>query len=124
MLAYIIGLSEEREIKEQIIFDIRDRLYDSKVSIEDPIAFVEESHKTILQAKIEEAKAESDAKHSKQMQDAIDKAEERHRYEREVDKIGNAQKKIEAKEESFTSGQEDIIRKQARDIVKKTQGLL
>lgn len=124
MLAHIIGLNEEREIKERIIFDIRDRLYDSQVTIEDPIAFVEESHKTILQTKIEEAKAESDAQHLKQMQDAMDKAEAKHRSERERDIIGNAEKIREAKKESFTSGQEDIIKKQAMDIVKRNTAII
>lgn len=121
MLAYIIDLNEEREIKEQIIFDIRDRLSDPQVTIEDPIAFVDESHETILQSKIKEVRAESDAQHSRQMRDAMDEAEARHRSERAQDELGNAQKIKAAKEESFTSGQEDIIQKQAKHIAKRNR---
>ena len=119
MLAYIIELNEDREIKEQIVFDIKDRLSDPQVTVEDPIAFVEESHETILQSRVAEVRAESDARHSKQMRDALDEAEEKHRLEREQDELGNAQKIQSAKEESFTSGQDDIIKKQARKIIKR-----
>ena len=124
MLAYIIELNEDREIKEQIIFDIKDRLSDPQVTVEDPIAFVEESHETILQSRIVEVKAESDARHSKQMKDALDEAEEKHRLEREQDELGNAQKIQSAKEESFTSGQDDIIKKQAQGIIKRHKVIL
>ena len=117
MLAYIIELNEDHEIKEQIIFDIRDRLSDPQVTVEDPIAFVEESHETIIQSRVAEVRAESDARHSKQMKDALDEAEEKHRLEREQDELGNAQKIQSAKEESFTSGQDDIIKKQAENII-------
>ncbi len=119
MLAHIIELNEEREIKEQIIFDINDRLSDPRVTIENPIAFVEESHETILQSRVAEVVAKSDARHSKQMKDALDEAEEKHRLEREQNELGNVQKIKEAKEESFTSGQDDIIKKQAEKIVKR-----
>ena len=119
MLAYIIELNEDHEIKEQIIFDIRDRLSDPQVTVDDPIAFVEESHETIIQSRVAEVRAESDARHSKQMKDALDEAEEKHRLEREQNELGNAQKIKEAKEESFTFGQDDIIKKQAHKIVKR-----
>ena len=119
MLAHIIGLNEDREIKEQIIFDIKERLYDPQVTIEDPIAFVEESHKTIIQSKIDEVRAESDAKHSSEMQNAMDEAESRHRLEKERDTIEHAEKIKEIKKESFTSGQEDMIKRQAIDVVKR-----
>ena len=124
MLAYIIELNENREIKEQIIFDIKDRLSNPQITVEDPIAFVEESHETILQSKVAEVRAESDAHHSKQMKDALDKAEEKHRLEREQDELGNAKTILSAKEESFTSGQDDIIKKQALEIVKRHKGML
>lgn len=124
MLAYIIELNEDHEIKEQIIFDIRERLSDPQVTVEDPIAFVEESHETIIQSRVAEVRAESDARHSKQMKDALDEAEEKHRLEREQDELGNAQKIQSAKEDSFTSGQDDIIKKQAQGIVKRHKGIL
>lgn len=123
MLAYIIELNEDREIKEQIVFDIKDRLSDPQVTVEDPIAFVEESHETILQSRVAEVRAESDARHSKQMRDALDEAEEKHRLEREQDELGNAQKIQSAKEESFTSGQDDIIKKQAESIINRHRGI-
>ena len=123
MLAYIIELNEDHEIKEQIIFDIRDRLSDPQVTVEDPIAFVEESHETIIQSRVAEVRAESDARHSKQMKDALDEAEEKHRLEREQDELGNAQKIQSAKEESFTSGQDDIIKKQAENIINQHRGI-
>lgn len=123
MLAYIIEMNEEHEIKEQIIFDIKDRLSEPQVTIEDPIAFVEKSHETILQAKIAEVKAESDARHSKQMKDALDEAEEKHRLEREKNELGNVQKIKTAQEESFTSGQDDIIKKQAQSIINRHKGI-
>ena len=124
MLAYIIELDEDHEIKEQIIYDIRDRLSDPQATVEDPIAFVEESHETIIQSRVAEVKAESDARHSKQMKDALDEAEEKHRLEREQDELGNAQKIQSAKEESFASGQDDIIKKQTQGIVKRHKGAL
>ena len=124
MLAYIIELNEEREIKEQIIFDIRDRLYDPQVTIEDPIAFVEESHKTILQSKIDEATAESDIQHLIQMQNAIEKTEARHRTEREQDKLENTQKIKEVTKESFASGQDNIIKQQAQSIINRNKGII
>ena len=123
MLAYIIELNEDHEIKEQIIFDIRDRLSDPQVTVEDPIAFVEESHETIIQSRVAEVRAESDARHSKQMKDALDEAEEKHRLEREQDELGNAQKIQSAKDESFTFGQNDIIKKQAENIINQHRGI-
>lgn len=124
MLAYIIELNEDREIKEQIIFDIKDRLSDPQVTVEDPIAFVEESHETILQSRVEEVRVESDARHSKQMRDALNEVKEKHRLEREQDELGNAQKIQSAKEESFASGQNDIIKKQAENIVSRHRGIM
>lgn len=123
MLAYILELNEEREMKEQIIFDIKSRLSNPQITIEDPIAFAEESHQTILQSRIEAVKTESDTQHSIQMKDALDEAEERHRSEWQKAELDNAQKISVAKEASFTSGQEDIIKKQARKIVKRNTGI-
>jgi len=123
MLAYIIELNEDCEIKEQIIFDIKDRLSDPQATVEDPIAFVEESHKTILQSRVAEVMAESDARHSRQMKAALNEVEEKHRLEREQDELGTAQKIKTTKEESFTSGQDDIIKKQAENIINQHRGI-
>ena len=124
MLAYIIELNEDREIKEQIIFDIKDRLSDPQVTVEDPIAFVEESHETILQSRIDETIAEADARHSKKMRTVLDETEARHQLIREQDKIDNAQRIKATQKESFTSGQDNIIKKQAKNIINRHRRIM
>lgn len=113
MLSHILGLNEEKEIKEKIIFDIKERLCDSEATIEDPYAFVEESHQTILKTQINEALAKANAEHAKNVESIESKAKDEYDEKLEC-----------AEKEKFSEGQEDIIQKQADGIVLKNKRII
>lgn len=98
---YIMNLNEEREIKEEIIYDIEEKLNNTNVSYDNIEELVEESHNTILASKIKEI----EEKHSSQ-----------------IDELKQQIKEVnESKEtkDNFLLGQSDIINRQAKKIVKR-----
>ncbi len=110
MLACVLEMDESSEIKEEIIFDIGQRLSNGADIIDDVELFVEESHSRITEKKVAQA---------------VQKAEETHRYEadkisREADKKANI-KHAEGFEEGIAQGRNDILYGQAEQIVHRNK---
>lgn len=98
---YIMNLNEENEIKEEIIYDIERKLSETNAVDENIEGIVEESHKTILESRI----AAIESKHN----DEIELLKQKIEFMQNVSD-GN---------EEFSKGQEDIIDKQAKKIVRR-----
>lgn len=124
MLAHILDLNEDREIKEQIIFDIKNRLSDPQISIENPIAFVEESHQTILQSRIEQELSKSQAKHDKEMLEIVAASDKKLQSELKKTELESAKKIESVQTESYNKGRDEIISKQANKIAKRNNGII
>ena len=121
MLSYILEMDEEKDIKESIIFDIEARLKENNADIEDPVLFAEESHKTIIEKKLEERTQELKSEHEADIKKMKQKAQAENETRIEEIKNRNTLEINKAKEKGFLSGQEDIINKQAEKIVKRNR---
>jgi hypothetical protein len=121
MLAYILTLNEDSAIKERVVFDIESRLSNMETSIDDPIAFAEESHQTILQEKLSEQNAENEKKNEKDMQKLRDQLEATHQSQ--IECIETEKDELVKKEHNtgYLEGQSDIIKKEALRIKERNE---
>lgn len=124
MLSYILEMDEEKEIKESVIFDIEARLKEDNTDIEDPILFAEESHRTIMEIKLAERTQELREQHKADIERMKERTQNEHESKLEEIRNRNAIEIDNAKEEGFCSGQEVIIDKQAKKIVKRNKVII
>lgn len=115
MLAYVIDLDEPREIREEVLYDIEKRLSSiGEKPIENPIAFAEESHQSIVSQKENEARNSerklADEKYSKLMED-----------QKEGFQAQNAKDKNESFKSGQLSGQKKQIYQQAKEYAKRNK---
>ena len=115
MLAYVIDLDEPREIREEVLYDIEKRLSSmGEAPIENPIAFAEESHQSIVSQKENEARNSerklADEKYSKLMED-----------QKEGFQAQNAKDKNESFKSGQLSGQKKQIYQQAKEYAKRNR---
>lgn len=110
ILSYIVALNESAEIKEEMIYDINERLSNGNLDITDIESFVEESHVTITERKVSEALAENEKGHAKFRIEAKETIESTRQA---------GYKK--GKEEGYNQGIQEIIEKQAKMIVKRNK---
>ena len=96
-----MSMNEEKEIKEEIIYDIDKRLSENSITEDEIDELVEQSHKTILESKIEQATKEN--------------KEEIKELRQKVDALQNPS----ITEESFHKGEDAVLIKQAQDKSKK-----
>lgn len=106
ILAYVMNLNEEVSIKEEIIFDIEKRLSSVNNTVDDPISFAKESHRTITQLKVSEAKQEAENNYKELLHKQIEESREQNEKN---------------KKELFSQGQSDIIYKHAERIAKRNR---
>ncbi len=121
MLAYILTLNEESDIKERIIFDIETRLSNVETEIEDPIAFAEESHQTILQEKLLEQRAEINKESEKNIRLVREQMESSHKIEIERLKLEEDKAIQKEHKAGYCEGEKNIIEKEANRIIKKNK---
>lgn len=124
MLAYILTLNEDSDIKERIVFDIESRLTNMDTSIDDPIAFAEESHQTILQEKLSKQKEEIEKENTQKIEDVKDQIKAEHyskmtQFEKEKNELVKTEHRT-----GYIEGQKDIIKKEAKRIKRKNQRII
>lgn len=112
MLAYVLEMDESAEIKEEIIFDIGQRLTNTTNPIEDVEIFVEESHTKITDAKVSEA---------------VKQVQETHRQEKEnlsrtvKQQLGD--ERNTGLQEGIKQGRKEVLHSQAKHKVKIHKGI-
>lgn len=123
MLAYILTINEDSDIKERVVFDIESRLSNMETSIDDPIAFAEESHQTILQEKLLEQKAEDEKKNEKDLQKLREKLEATHQSQMECLETEKDELAKKERDTGYLEGQSNIIEKEALRIKKRNESI-
>lgn len=106
MLAYIISLNESAEIKEEIIFDIDERLKHEPNDIENIEMFVEESHNKITQRAIDQKVTVLNKEHQKEKEALLSKTQ---------------MKLAETKLEGINEGKTHVIKAQAKQKVARNK---
>lgn len=120
MLEYILTLNEESEIKEQIVFDIENRLLSIETDIDDPIAFAEESHLTILQENLLKQKESLEKEGSQNLENIKEQMAKESKT-----KINQLEKeKEEIAKSKFLEGQKNIINNEALQIQKRNKNII
>lgn len=102
MLKYILSINETKEIKEEIIFDINQRLENSQTKIEDAQSFVETSLANVIDNKVHQAVKENTNMYEEKIND----------LEKSVFK-NNDKAIVESKKEGFDEGFQQAIYLQA-----------
>lgn len=121
MLAYILNLDESQDLKEEIIFDISERLSDVHTVVDDPETFAEESHQTILQSKITETLEKANNSYFQEIEKL--KIENTLETEAKINSLKESHKKNLdiAIETSFEEGKNSIINMQAEKIANRNK---
>ena len=120
MLEYILTLNEDSDIKEQIIFDIENRLLSVETNIDDPTAFAEESHQTILQENLLKQKESLERENLQN----IENIKEQMASESKTKTAQIKEENEKSTKEKFSEGQKDIINKEALHIQKRNKNII
>lgn len=107
MLACILSLEESVSIKEDIIYDIHDRITQGSVEIDDVQEFVEQSYNNVVENMVETAVDKAQAKHESEKADIIKEQSEAQnsKYEAGIK---------EGKEEAFKTHVKMVVKQNRR----------
>ncbi len=120
MLAYVLELNEDRDIKEEIIFDIESRLQSDNITIENPIEFVDESHKTVLQEKLDQ----SDIKHKEEIDILRKETEKLHKDELKKIYREHDKEKKDVHSQGYSEGRDSVISSRASEIARRNECII
>jgi len=110
MLACVIGMDESVAIKEEIIFDIGQKLSDTANTVSDVEAFVEDSHTRVTEGKVAEAVQQLHKEHKRETDQIFQEADKKVQHEK--DRVYR---------EGTAHGRNEILYGQARRIVARNR---